>query len=192
MNTKVLLLLDEPSLTPNQIWVSISGVIGQEARIVIADDEEQAERAVRRGKNFEPEFLDNEASIHEILVRTIRNEYSDEGLSMIQRAMYAEPGTDAVRDRVMECANTLRVIRQGRGVGAMCDGRRYDSTLVRNRLLHEETLGQATFQKLHPTMTPELEAMTFDAWVAEVRALGRAEFDAGVQEIRDYMAKDKS
>jgi hypothetical protein len=190
MNTNVLLLLDEPDLTPAQMWVAL-GKMGQDARIVIALDEEQANRAVRRGDDFEPHWLDSEAIIHETLAHTIRNEYDPANLSVIQDALRVEPGIDAVRDCLIECANALRAVRQGRGVGAMCDGRPYDSTLVRNRLLHEETLGQTAFRKLHPPLSPELDEMTFPKWLAEVRALGRAEFDAGVQELRDHMAKDQ-
>lgn len=193
MNTHsdVFVRLDEPDLTTDQIWLvmaqSNEGTMNQ--GVVIADTLEEVDAAVRRWDRMVPLWVDRETTVLNMLTQVIRGEYNAEQLQVIQEALVTRPGAEELRDHLVDCANTLREVRRARGAGAVCDGRHYESTLVRNRLLAEERMGQDVYWKLHPTPTPELLAVPFPEWVAEVRALGRAAFDAGVNDIREHMAR---
>lgn len=190
-DNEVLLLLDEPDLTTDQVWwvVAQSNEGTMIQGVLVANTAEELGKAVQRRPGYQAVWADRESALLEMGASLFRGEFSAEQLDLIADALVCRHGADEIRDHVVECLNSLREVRRARGVGAVCDGRKYDSTLVRNRLLAEERMGQDAYWKIHPNVTPELLAVPFNEWVAEVRTLGRAEFDAGVDRIRTDMEK---
>lgn len=190
----VFLLLDEPDLTIDQVWwvVARSDDDTMIQGVVIADTFEELEKAVQRRRGYQLFSGDQERGVLNMLSHVIQGDYNAEQLDLIAHGLVSRQGADEIRDHLVVCLNVLREVRRSRGTGAVCDGRKYESTLVRNRLLAEERMGQDAYWKMHPNVTPELLAIPFPEWVAEVRALGRAAFDAGVNDIRDHMARSKA
>lgn len=89
---------------------------------------------------------------------------------------------------MIEIRDIARAVRLNRGIGAGWDGRAL-ATEERGYRLAQEKRGLALYWKAHPDRTPETDATPFEEWLAEVRSLGRAEWEADVQRLTDLRTR---
>jgi hypothetical protein len=175
------LLLDEPELNANQVWIVIAvETRGDESRMlegaVIANSMDEAMASVL-GFQFAPLGAFDLQSI-EGLIADYENHSLPEQIREGLQVAFAEIGavTEAeILERLQKWRWALGEVKRFRGNGAMTDGRQHENAAEREDLIDLERQGQRVYWHFKSNLThEELEAIPYMKFVSDVRALGQA------------------
>jgi hypothetical protein len=227
LNPSSWLLLDEPDLTPDQVWAvpvfagkSIFGNQVYRTKVVIADTADQAMKAMA---DFWPPLValcETTLNAQIALAETgpVRRSHNYSGLIGTHRFMCifaTKDPTDPYRMMWIRTASRqaafdawrqlgenqkpfmvielfglkllrdeVRQVRLNRGNGTVTDGREWLNRMDERWIpLQQDKRGQFVYWHSHPDRTPETDDTPFDQWVAEVRALGKADCEARVKDL---------
>jgi len=188
------LLLDEPALTADQVWIVFAlEAQGEDIRMlegaVIADSLEEAMVAVMRFQ-FAPIGGFNLQTI-EGFIADYENHRLPEQIREVLQGAFAELGAvteGEILERLQKWRWALGEVKRFRGNGAMTDGRQHENEAKRNDLIDLERQGQRVYWHFKSDLSPEeMEAIPYMQFVSEVRALGQAYRDEARRRFAEKM-----